>query len=130
MDVFLYCYSSKRLELGENRRNKLKLEFSQDAPQCIDLFASLLKIQCTEREEVLLRIFKCLTSWLRADLIHTSAINSGSFCDLSFHLLKENSTTSQSHEVLTDFVCAVVQACFVSKTDSVINSKFPLKIST
>ena len=105
--------------MGENRRNELRTEFAQDAPCCLQLLSSLLSVHTKENAEIRLRVFKCLTSWLKSDIVHVSNLATDPvFLNWNFFFLTSEETDQEMHDIAADFLCAVVQASYVSRDSS------------
>uniref|UniRef100_A0A4W3HDV9 Transportin-3 n=1 Tax=Callorhinchus milii TaxID=7868 RepID=A0A4W3HDV9_CALMI len=96
---------SRSLRIGANRRTEVIEDLAYHASIVIGLLTACME-RCGHNEKLMIKVFRCLMSWINLGVLHTDHVASSQLLVALFQVL----TSSNLHEVASDCVCAALYA--------------------
>uniref|UniRef100_A0A4W3H9G2 Transportin-3-like n=1 Tax=Callorhinchus milii TaxID=7868 RepID=A0A4W3H9G2_CALMI len=100
---------SRSLRIGANRRTEVIEDLAYHASIVIGLLTACME-RCGHNEKLMIKVFRCLMSWINLGVLHTDHVASSQLLVALFQVLRHNQTSSNLHEVASDCVCAALYA--------------------
>lgn len=100
---------SRSLRVGTNRRTEVIEDLAYHASLVIGLLTAYME-RCSHDEKLVVKVFRCLMSWINLGILHTDHIANSQLLVALFQVLRHNQTSSNLHEVASDCVCAALYA--------------------
>ncbi|GCB63304.1 hypothetical protein scyTo_0007374 [Scyliorhinus torazame] len=100
---------SRSLRIGTNRRTEVIEDLAYHASMVIGLLTAYME-RCSHDEKLVIKVFRCLMSWINLGILHTDHIANSQLLVALFQVLRHNQTSSNLHEVASDCVCAALYA--------------------
>ncbi|XP_069765925.1 transportin-3-like isoform X3 [Narcine bancroftii] len=100
---------SRSLRIGTNRRTEVIEDLAYHASLVIGLLTAYME-RCSHDEKLVIKVFRCLMSWINLGILHTDHIANSQLLMAIFQVLSSHQTSSNLHEVASDCVCAALYA--------------------
>ncbi|XP_038639310.1 transportin-3-like isoform X3 [Scyliorhinus canicula] len=100
---------SRSLRIGTNRRTEVIEDLAYHASMVIGLLTAYME-RCSHDEKLVIKVFRCLMSWINLGILHTDHIANSQLLVALFQILRHSQTSSNLHEVASDCVCAALYA--------------------